>query len=72
MRGVAFSWRPQSTPICGDCESRSRHSPRHAWKVCALEHDPEKWKPVFGQWFTQGFDTRDLKDAKASLEEFAA
>jgi predicted ATPase len=24
--------------------------------------------PVYG-WFTEGFDTRDLKDAKALLEE---
>jgi class 3 adenylate cyclase/predicted ATPase len=27
--------------------------------------------PVYG-WFTEGFDTRDLKDAKALLEELAA
>jgi predicted ATPase len=26
--------------------------------------------PVYG-WFTEGFDTRDLKEAKALLEEFA-
>ena len=26
--------------------------------------------PVYG-WFTQGFDTRDLKEAKALLEELA-
>ena len=26
--------------------------------------------PVYG-WFTEGFDTRDLKDAKALLEGFA-
>jgi hypothetical protein len=27
--------------------------------------------PVYG-WFTEGFDTRDLKAAKALLEELAA
>jgi len=27
--------------------------------------------PVYG-WFTEGFDTRDLKEAKALLEELAA
>ena len=27
--------------------------------------------PVYG-WFTEGFDTRDLKDAKALLDELAA
>ena len=27
--------------------------------------------PVYG-WFTEGFDTRDLKEAKALLEELVA
>jgi len=27
--------------------------------------------PVYG-WFTEGFDTRDLKEAKALLEQLAA
>ena len=27
--------------------------------------------PVYG-WFTEGFDTRDLKEAKVLLEELAA
>jgi predicted ATPase len=27
--------------------------------------------PVYG-WFTEGFDTRDLKEPKALLEELAA
>ena len=27
--------------------------------------------PVYG-WFTEGFDTRDLKDAKALLDELAS
>jgi hypothetical protein len=26
--------------------------------------------PIYG-WFTEGFDTRDLKEAKALLEELA-
>jgi predicted ATPase len=30
----------------------------------------ELWAPVYG-WFTEGFDTRDLKEAKALLEELA-
>jgi predicted ATPase len=28
-------------------------------------------KPIYG-WFTEGFDTKDLKEAKALLEELAA
>jgi hypothetical protein len=28
-------------------------------------------RKVYG-WFTEGFDTRDLKEAKALLEELAA
>jgi predicted ATPase len=27
--------------------------------------------PLYG-WFTEGFDTRDLKEAKALLEQLAA
>jgi predicted ATPase len=30
----------------------------------------ERLAPVYG-WFTEGFDTRDLKDAKTLLEELA-
>jgi predicted ATPase len=32
---------------------------------------PELLAPVYG-WFTVGFDTRDLKEAKALLEELAS
>ena len=55
--------------------SRSRHT---------SANDPRLWRdqgkvsearellaPVYG-WFTEGFDTRDLKEAKALLEELAA
>jgi predicted ATPase len=48
-----------------------------------LNHDQEQFRdqgkvrqarellaPVYG-WFTEGFDTRDLKEAKALLEELA-
>jgi len=58
-------------------DSSARLSPRH--------HEPstplgatgarcskrELLAPVYG-WFTEGFDTRDLKEAKALLEEVAA
>jgi predicted ATPase len=35
------------------------------------EEARELLAPVY-DWFTEGFDTRDLKDARALLEELAA
>jgi predicted ATPase len=32
---------------------------------------PHLLAPVYG-WFTEGFETRDLKEAKALLDELAA
>ena len=37
----------------------------------AFQRKPKLLAPVYG-WFTEGFGTRDLKDAKALLEELAA
>ena len=34
-------------------------------------HARELLAPVYG-WFTEGFETRDLKEAKALLQELAA
>jgi len=36
-----------------------------------LQQARELLAPVYG-WFTEGFDTRDLKGGKALLEELAA
>jgi predicted ATPase len=36
-----------------------------------VQEGRELLAPVYG-WFTEGFDTRDLKEAKALLEELAA
>jgi len=33
-------------------------------------HGIDRLAPVYG-WFTEGFDTRDLKEAKALLDELA-
>ncbi|HWX35738.1 MAG TPA: hypothetical protein VNZ53_51000 [Steroidobacteraceae bacterium] len=51
---------------------------RAAMSIARLWHDQGKREeardllvPVYG-WFTEGFDTRDLKEAKALLEELAA
>ena len=37
----------------------------------AVQQARELLAPVYG-WFTEGFDTRDLKEAKALLDELAA
>ena len=51
---------------------------RAAMSLASLWRDQDKPQqarellaPVYG-WFTEGFDTRDLKEAKALLEELAA
>ena len=53
---------------------------RRAAKLCEYDIDyfsgkvqqaRELLAPVYG-WFTEGFDTRDLKEAKALLEELAS
>jgi len=36
----------------------------------AVQQARELLAPVYG-WFTEGFETRDLKEAKALLEELA-
>ena len=51
---------------------------RAAMSMARLLRDQGKWNearkllaPVYG-WFSEGFDTRDLKEAKALLEELAS
>jgi predicted ATPase len=56
-----------------------RHEPHCAFTSLArlwrdqgkVQQARELLAPVYG-WFTEGFDTRDLKDAKALLQELAA
>ncbi len=47
---------------------------RQSYVCCYLRHRPPKPRdllaPVYG-WFTEGFDTADLKEAKALLDEFS-
>ena len=62
----------------------ARQQQAKSWELRAAMSLPRLWRsqgkpqqarellaPVYG-WFTEGFDTRDLKDAKALLEELAA
>jgi predicted ATPase len=53
-------------------ELRAAMSLAHLWRdQRKVQQAHELLAPVYG-WFTEGFDTRDLKEAKALLEELAA
>ena len=77
-RGSVFlALRPSTRP------NEKLHSQSHAWELRASMSLARLWRdqgkvrearellaPVYGR-FTEGFDTRDLKDAKALLEQLA-
>jgi predicted ATPase len=53
-------------------ELRAAMSMARLWRDQGkVQQARELLAPVYG-WFTEGFDTRDLKEAKALLEELAA
>ena len=53
-------------------ELRAAMSLARLWRdQCKVQQARELLAPVYG-WFTEGFDTRDLKEAKALLEQLAA
>ena len=59
-------FEPTTSPILGTC-----NLPARLWRDQGkVSEARELLAPVYG-WFTEGFDTRDLKDAKALLEELA-
>ena len=48
-----------------------RDQPRPAWRDQGRRGEAhDLLAPVYG-WFTEGFDTADLKEAKALLDELA-
>jgi predicted ATPase len=52
-------------------ELRTSTSLARLWQSQGKRHEAyELLAPVYG-WFTEGFDTRDLQDAKALLDELA-
>ena len=52
-------------------QAKSSMSLARLWRDAnKLQQARELLAPIYG-WFTEGFDTLDLKDAKASLEELA-
>ena len=53
-------------------ELRASVSLAHLWRDQGKQQQArELLAPAYG-WFTEGFDTRDLKDAKALLEELSS
>ena len=53
-------------------ELRAAMSMARLWRDQGKRHEArDLLAPVYG-WFTEGFDTRDLKEGKALLEELAA
>ena len=48
-----------------------RHSARTKETTPKLQHAYELLAPLYG-WFTEGFDTLDLKEAKKLLDELHA
>jgi hypothetical protein len=53
-------------------ELRAATSLAHLWRDQGKQEEArELLAPVYG-WFTEGFDTRDLKEAKALLDELNA
>jgi predicted ATPase len=52
-------------------ELRAATSMARLWRDQGKQQARELLAPVYG-WFTEGFDTRDLKEAKALLEELQA
>jgi predicted ATPase len=67
-RALAVSRKQQAK----SWELRASMSLARLWRDQGkVQQARELLAPVYG-WFTEGFDTRDLKDAKVLLEELAA
>jgi predicted ATPase len=67
-RALAIARRQQAN----SWELRAAMSMARLWREQGKRHEArELLAPVYG-WFTEGFDTLDLKEAKALLDELAA
>jgi predicted ATPase len=53
-------------------ELRATTSLARLWQSQGKQHEARNTLSEIYGWFTEGFDTADLKDAKALLEELAA
>jgi hypothetical protein len=64
--------KPLWTPDLAGAVERMRVAPQGiSIRPSVVTRPRELLPPVYG-WFTEGFDTRDLKGAKALSEELAA
>ena len=61
----------ERTPAAAHQYLRAQQSMARLWRDQGKRDEAgERQAPVYG-WFTEGFDRRDLKEAKALLEELA-
>jgi predicted ATPase len=68
MRAVAVARQQQAK----SWELRAATSLARLWRDQGKRHDArDLLAPVFG-WFTEGFDTLDLKEARALLDPLAS
>ena len=71
LRKVSLSRKQVDSASLRTWELRAPTSLARLWRDQGkARHARELLAPVYG-WFTEGFDTRDLKEAKALLEELA-
>ena len=71
-RRISSALSPSRQQQAKSWELRAAMSLARLWRDQGkVQQARELLAPVYG-WFTEGFDTRDLKEAKALLEELAA
>jgi predicted ATPase len=71
LQPVHTNAAPCAKPEAKSWELRAAMSLARLWRDQGkVRQARELLAPVYG-WFTEGFDTRDLKEAKALLEELA-
>ena len=77
LGAMLLHWSSRSSKRPEEALHRASLVDRAAMSMAQLRRDQGKWgeardllAPVYG-WFTEGFDTLDLKEAKALLDELA-
>jgi predicted ATPase len=67
LKAIEISRRQQAKSL----ELRATMSLARLWRRQGKREEARKMLAEVYEWFTEGFDTADLKDAKALLEELA-